>query len=207
MAAKKFSDLAPRSQGLILALAPIALAAAVFYSFVVPVTEHASQLKSQVSRLHVQNMRGRLLEAQRAQLKSRIQQAQSELGELRTVVPDQAADDQFVKMIYGTAAAAAVHVRSMEAQPTTRETYYTATPFKARVDGTYYTLVNFFADLANSPRIVNVSALKLTQLGASGGAYKISPGETVSADCLLTTFFNSPPPPAPSKKRGASGRR
>lgn len=204
MASKKFSDLAPAHQGLILALAPVVLAIIVFYEFVSPLRGQAALLDQQVTTLHRQNMRGRLLETERTQLQQRIAQAQSELAALREIVPDQPADDQFVKMIYGTAAASSVYVRSLEAAPAVREVYYTQMPFKMHVDGTYYAMLDFFSRLAKSPRIVNVSDLTLgSAASAGGGSYRRSPQETVAANCTLTTFFNSPPPLAAPVKHGA----
>ncbi|MGH9398068.1 MAG: type 4a pilus biogenesis protein PilO [Terriglobia bacterium] len=208
MASKKFSDLAPMHQGLILALAPVVVAIVIFYELVSPLQGQATQLKQQVMTLHRQNMRGQLLETQRAQLKQRIAQAQAELAALQEIVPDQPADDRFIKMIYGTAAASSVAIRSIEAVPVERATYYTKMPFKMHLDGTYYAMVNFFSHLASSPRIVNVSDLTLgSPTSSGGGSYKLGPQETVAANCVLTTFFNSPPPPAPTVKRGALGRK
>ncbi|MGH9435256.1 MAG: type 4a pilus biogenesis protein PilO [Terriglobia bacterium] len=204
MASKKFSELEPMHQGLILALAPVVLAIVVFYEFVSPLRAQAALLKQQVATLHRENMRGRLLETQRTQLQQRIAQAQTELAALREIVPDRPAEDQFIKMVYGTGVTSSVHVRSLEAAPVEQKTYYTQMPFKVHVDGTYYGMLDFFSRLAQSPRIVNVSDLTLdSPTSSGGGSYRPGPQETVAANCTLTTFFNSPPPPAPATKRGA----
>lgn len=206
MAAKKFSDLPPAHQGAVLAILPVVLAIVVFYDLVSPLRSQASQLRQKVDALHQENQRGRALENQRAELEKKISQARAELSDLRQIVPDQPADDQFVKMLYQVAQQAGTHLRSLEAQPEARETYYTEMPFKMHMDGTYYGVLNFFTRLAASPRIVNVSGLALGAATASrGGSYKVGAQETVGADCLLTTFYNSPPPAAPAK-HGAKGR-
>jgi hypothetical protein len=70
------------------------------------------------------------------------------------------------------------------------------------VDGPYYSVLNFYDRLQKVQRIVNVSQLTMGAL--KGGkssvkkAYKWSPDETVSANCLLTTFYSIPKagPPA-----------
>lgn len=206
MAAKKFSDLSAAQQGAVLAILPVVLAIVVFYDLVSPIRSQASQLRQKVEALHQENQRGRALEHQRAELEKKISQARTELAELREIVPDEPADDQFVKMIYQVAQQAGTHVRSLDAEAEARQTYYTEMPFKVHLDGTYYGMLSFFSRLAGSPRIVNVSALALSSAAASrGGSYKVGGQETVGADCILTTFYNSSPPPAPAK-RGAKGR-
>lgn len=201
MASKKFSELPPMQQGLILAALPVVLAAVVFYNFIPPLSGQAAQLKAQVTTLHLQNARGRLLQAQHADLQRKITQAKNELASLREIVPDQPAADQFVKMLYSTARASSVYIRDFEASPAVRQTYYTELPFQVHLDGTYYGMLDFFTRLAASQRIVNVQNLTLSSPASSGGkgSYKPGPEETVAANCLLTTFYNSPPPAPPAK--------
>ncbi|MGH9377495.1 MAG: type 4a pilus biogenesis protein PilO [Terriglobia bacterium] len=205
MASKKFSDLAPKQQGLILALLPVVLAFVVFYNFVSPLSKQASQLKAEVAALHQQNMRGRMLEAQHTLLQKKIAQAQNDLAALREIVPDEPADDRFVTMLYNTAQASSVHIRVLQASPAVRQTYFTGMPFQVHLDGTYYGMLDFFARLAGSQRIVNVAGLSLSSPASSSGgkgAYKPGPQETLAANCLLTTFYNNPSPaPLPGKPR------
>lgn len=206
MAGKKFSELAPAQQGAVLAILPVVLAVVAFYDLVSPLRTRAAELKNQVDTIHQQNQRGRLLESQHAALESKISQAQAELAQLREIVPDEPADDQFVKTIYALAQTSGTHIRSLQAEAESREMYYTAMPFKVHMDGAYYGLLNFFSSLANSQRIVNVSGLSLRSIRSSGGgSYRLGPQETVGADCVLTTFYNSPPPV--SKKPGVRARR
>ncbi len=203
MASKKFSDLSQVQQGYLLAVLPMILAAVVIYDLVLPINRKASGLKAQLTQLETQNMRGKMLEPQRAALKRHIADANKELNALRQIVPDQPADDQFIRMVGDEASASQVYVRFLSSEPPVRQQFFTAMPFRMRIDGTYYGILAFFARLASSPRIVNVSNLTLgPPRGASGGTYKIGQDETVGADCVLTTFYNSPPLPPPPPRRG-----
>ncbi|MGH9357100.1 MAG: type 4a pilus biogenesis protein PilO [Terriglobia bacterium] len=204
MASKKFSDLSLQQQGLVLACLPVVLAAFVYYDMVMPISQKVKGLEGQRATLHAQNLSGRALEGQRADLIKRIAGAQKQLDELRQVVPDQPAEDQFVKMVYGEAASAPVRIRSFVEQPPVRQMYDTAVPFALHLDGVYYGVLSFFNRLASSPRIVNISALTLGPVAGSGGKglYRIGPDETVGVNCILTTFYNSPPPPPPPARRG-----
>lgn len=205
MASKKFSDLTPKQQGLILALLPVVLAFVVFYNFVSPLSKQASQLQTQVTALYQQNMRGRMLEMRRAELRKKIAQAQNDLAALREIVPDEPAEDQFVTMLYSTAKASSVYIRVVQASPPVRQTYFAGMPFQVHLDGTYYGMLSFFAHLAGSPRIVNVAGLSLSSPAASGGgrgSYKPGAQETLAANCVLTTFYNTPLLVSSPKKPG-----
>lgn len=201
MASKKFSDLPPGQQAAIVISVPALLAAVLFYDVVMPVRQRASTLHSQLETLQVQNLRGRQLEAHRDDLLKRLAAAQARLQELQQMVPDVAAGDQFIRTVYRNADSAGVHVRSLVAGKSEQKEYFTAVPFQLRADGTYYRMLDFFNELANSARIVDVSGLSLgpAQGGGGRGSYKIQAGETVAANCVLTTYFKSSPKPTASK--------
>jgi Tfp pilus assembly protein PilO len=206
MASKKFSELPKSQQALIIILAPGLAAGLLFYDFVRPLEQNVATLRAQLETIQVQNLRGRALEMHRAELVKHLAEAQTKLQQLRQIVPDEAADDQFVKTVYQNAALSAVNIRSLVAGTSQQKEYFTAIRFQLHADGTYYRLLNFFARLANSPRIVNVSDLLLDQAQGGGGrgSYKIDPNETVAADCVLTTYFKNAmgaAPPASSKPR------
>jgi Tfp pilus assembly protein PilO len=193
MAKKKFSDLPKVQQTAIVIVLPAIAAVLVFYDFVRPLQQNVATLRAQLQTLEVQNLRGRVLEAHRAELLKHITEAEAELQQLRQIVPDEAADDQFIKTVYRNAELSAVHVRSLVAGTSQQQQYFTAMPFQLHADGTYYRMLDFFARLAGSQRIVDVSGLSLGQAQAGGGrgSYKIGPNETVVADCVLTTYFKN----------------
>ncbi len=208
MPSKSFRDLSAKQQGMLLACVPVLLAAAVYYELVMPLGQKAKALEGQRAVLHSQNLRGRALEAQRTDLVNRIAQAQKQLDALRQIVPDKPTEDEFVKLVHDTAALSAIRVRALVERPPERQMYDTAMPFALHLDGTYYGMLSFFSRLAGSPRIVNVSALTLGPPAGQGGmgTYRLSPDETVAANCVLTTFYNSPPPPPPPPRRGLRRR-
>jgi Tfp pilus assembly protein PilO len=191
MASKKFSDLTSVQQGVIVALLPAIAAGLVFYDFVLPMRRNAATLREQLQALQAQNLRGRVLETHRADLQKKLADTQARLEQLRQMVPDEAASDQFVKTVYANAAEAAVHVRSLVAGKSEEKQYFTTLPFQLHADGTYYGMLDFFALLARSQRIIDVSGLLLGSPGGSGarGSYKVGTEETVAADCVLTTYF------------------
>ena len=199
-----FNDLPERQQKAVLVGVPVLLGAAVFWYFVWPLSATLASTEKQVETLHTQNVRNRVLEAERAQLQKRMTEAQQKLKSLQSIVPDEPATDEFIRMVFDTAKASEVHVRTFLAQPVAPKNYYTELPFHLRIDGTYYAILDFFSHLASGERIVNASDLAIGAPGGGGmGAYKIASDETVGVDCLLTTFYNSPAlaPPSPVKRR------
>lgn len=200
--AKGFSDLPEQQQLGILAAVPVILAAVAFYVLVWPLAARKTTLETQVATLHRQNQSNLILEKRRAAFLKQIADAQVQLKQLEAIVPDEPATDQFIRMIHDTAAAAHVYMRDFAAQKMAPRNYYTEEPFKLKVDGTYYSMLDFFSRLATAPRIVNVSGLSMGVPGGGGGSYKVQPGETLGVDCIVTTFFNSGPlAPPPAKKR------
>ncbi|MGH9454128.1 MAG: type 4a pilus biogenesis protein PilO [Terriglobia bacterium] len=200
--AKGFSDLPEQQQLGILAVVPVILAAVVFYVLVWPLSGQKTALETQVGTLHRQNQGNLVLEKRRTAFLKQIADAQVQLTQLQAIVPDEPATDQFIRMIQDTAEAAHVHMRDFAAQNTVPRNYYTEEPFKLKVDGTYYAVLDFFGRLATGPRIVNVSEISMGAPDGRGGSYKVDPGETLGVQCVVTTFFNSGPlAPPPVKKR------
>jgi type IV pilus assembly protein PilO len=203
--AKSFNDLPGAVQVLILAGVAVVLAGGVFYMYVWPLSAQRDNLDAQVKKLKAENDQNRAMEQQRTELLNRIAQLEKNLGTLRTIVPDEQATDQFVRMVYDTATGATIHLRTFVAQPLVTRDFYVETPFVARLDGTYFQMLNFFDRLSKQQRIVSVTNLALgPPTGGGQGAFTLAPGETVGANCVITTFFNKPqPPPAkaqPPKK-------
>jgi Tfp pilus assembly protein PilO len=86
-----------------------------------------------------------------------------------------------------------VHIRSFISQPVVSKELYVEMPFLLHLDGTYYRVVQFFDRLAHDQRIVTVSNLALSGPEGGGmGSYKVSLGETVGANCVITTYYNRP---------------
>lgn len=87
------------------------------------------------------------------------------------------------------------------AQPLAVRELYTEVPFKLRLDGTYYAMLDFFDRLSHAPRIVSVAGLELGSPAHGGlGSYTVSPAETVGVNCVLTAYVDHAAPAPGSKK-------
>jgi len=196
--AKSFNELPALVQGVIFAAVAVILAGVVFYLYVLPLRAQRTSLEAKVEALKAENEKNRAVERERTELLNRIAQLAKQLETLRTIVPDEPATDQFVKMVYDTAIGSTIYLRNFVAQPQVARDFYVEMPFSIRIDGTYYAMLNFFDRLARQQRIVSVTGLSLgPPAGGGQGKYTIHPSETVGANCVVLTFFNRPQPPAP----------
>jgi type IV pilus assembly protein PilO len=202
--AKSFNDLAAPIQGAIMVAVAVIAAGAVFYFYVLPLSDKKDALQKEVSNLHTDNQKNEAFRQQQTEYLNRIKQLESQLETLRSIVPDEQSTDDFMKTIFADGSSTGTQVRTFIPKPPTAKDYYVEMPFTVRIDGTYYSLLNFFDRLAHEQRITSVSGLTLgSPEGGGMGTYKVPVSETVGATCVLTTYYNKPlteAAPPPKKK-------
>jgi len=202
--AKTFNDLPAPIQGAIMVAGALALAGFTFWYFVLPLSDKKDGLKKEVDKLTAENKINEAFEDQQKEYLNRIKQLESQLETLRSIVPDEQATDEFIKTVFADGSVTGAQIRTFLPMPPMVKDFYVEVPFKVRLDGTYYSLLNFFGRLAGEQRIMSVSGLSLgTPEGGGMGAYKVPASETVGANCVLTTYYNKPltaAAPPPKKK-------
>jgi type IV pilus assembly protein PilO len=196
---KSFNDLPAVVQVAIFVLVAVLLAGAVFYFYVLPVQGKRDSLRKEVDRITAENKVNQVFELERRQYLNRIAQLGKELDVLRSIVPEEQATDEFMRLVYEDGRATEVNIRTFIPQPMAPKDIYTEMPFNVRLDGTYFGLLAFFDRLAHEKRIVSVSGLSLgSPEGGGMGTFRLHPGETVGANCVLTTYFSRVATAAPS---------
>ena len=204
--ARKFDDLPAGIQAIVLMVVAVALAGFTFWYFVLPESSQLENLQQEVRKLRAENDRNEAFKREQTEYLNRIEQLSEQLNTLQSIVPDQPATDVFVRSIYDTGTSSDVHIRTFISQPLVNKQLYVEMPFRLHLDGTYYRLLQFFDTLAHGQRIVTVSNLTLGRAEGGGmGSYKVSPEETVGANCVITTYYNRPGPATPAK--GATQRK
>jgi type IV pilus assembly protein PilO len=176
----------------------------VFWFYVMPLNDQRDSLQKEVAKLKAENDRNEAFRQQQAEYLNRIQQLQSQLVTLQSIVPDEQATDEFMRTVFADGTNSGTHIRTFIPKPPVAQDYYIELPYLVRLDGTYYDLVSFFDRLAHEQRIMSVSGLSLgSPEGGGMGTYKVGSNETVGANCVLTTYYNKPlgvTTPAPKKK-------
>jgi len=204
--AKKFQDLSPSWQLGIVAAVPVLLAVVAYVYWAGPIALQRDALASQVKTLKAQNQSNRIFDQERVKNQARIAELKRQLEDLSAVVPAEEDSEGFVTTVQDASTAAGTHIRSLVAQPLVEHEGYVEEPFKGRVDGAYFPMLDFFNRLAQGKKIVNVTITLLTDpKGGGQGHFTIAPTETVGVDCLFTTYFNAPKsaskPAAPAAKK------
>jgi type IV pilus assembly protein PilO len=200
---KRFNDLPVPVQIAVFVLAALILGGAIFYFYDLPLKETRDNLRIQVETLTAENKRNQSFERERTEYLKRIAQLEKQLEALRSIVPEEQATDDFLRMVFADGRAADVNIRTFIPQALAPKDIYTEMPFNLRLDGTFYGLLGFFDRLAHEQRIVSVSGLSLgSPQGGGMGTFKIRPDETVGASCQLITYFSgaSTAAPATAKK-------
>jgi len=196
---KTFGELPATVQGGVYASIAVALAGAIFYFLVLPVKETRDTLEAKIEKLKVENLHNQSIERERTEYLRRIAELEKQLETVRSIVPEEQHTDDFLRTVFADAKAVDVNIRTFIPQTPVHKDIYTEIPFNLRLDGTYYSLLAFFDRLAHEQRIVSVSGLSLgSPAGGGMGAFKVGTGETVGANCVLTSYFSAASNTAPA---------
>src|SRR5271166_4667107 len=128
----------------------------------------------------------------------------------RKIVPDEKEVDGFIKMLDAEALKTGIEIRRYTAKPVSTREFYTEVPFELEIDGSYYSVLNFFDRVGKLERIVNVSNVlvantKKAQEAKTKHTYAYASNESIVATCQASTFFSHDTTPAattPAKGKG-----
>src|SRR5215469_11035226 len=160
-----------------------------------PMNDDIKQLRSQVDAKRAENQRLRDFIPMLADLNKHLVELEQQLIEEKKIVPDEKEADEFIKQLHDTAAAAGVEIRRYTAMPVSNHDFYTEVPFQLDVDGSYFSMLNFFDRIGRVERIINIANLQMTNTKNTSAAkvkttYSWAPGESVVASCTATTCFS-----------------
>ena len=206
-----FREMSLPVQALLFALFAVLLIVAGVFAPFSPVHEKAEELKvltDSKSKLsgEVSNLQG--VERLKAEVERDIAARETEIENLRKIIPADKDADEFIRLLQASAAASGILIRRLKALPVMARDQYYELPFEVEVDGPYYGVSAFFSRLRNVSRIINLGDLnfKSTAEGA-GRKYPLHPGTTMSGTFVAITFFSkvgerpATPAAAPPAKR------
>ena len=161
-----------------------------------------SDLNRQVAALQVYERRN-------AEFKMEMAALEKQLDTLKMIVPEEKELDEFMRLLQGAASASGIQIRRLTTNAVVPKDYHYELPFEIEVDGPYFNIEDFFARLSRLSRIINVGDLTFSGLADPRNArFPVRPGTTVTAKCLVTTFFSKPgdSAPAPATKNQPARR-
>jgi Tfp pilus assembly protein PilO len=145
-----------------------------------------SALNQEVTQLQVYRQRY-------GELKSQMDALSKQLETLKTIVPEDKEEDEFIRLVQGAASASNVSIRRFTAKPVVAREYHYDMPFELQADGPYFNLLDFFGRLSRLSRIINVGDIDFEDPSSSKGTkYPLRPGASVSGVFTATTFFTKP---------------
>jgi Tfp pilus assembly protein PilO len=196
--ANPFRDMSVVMQGLVALAIAVLLVLAGLYAPISPVAaertdydkavQDRTKLNQEVTQLQVYKQRY-------GELKQQMDALNRQLDTLKTIVPEEKEVDEFIRQVQGAAAASNVALRRLTAGNVVPKEYHYEMPFDAQADGPYFNVLDFFSRLSRLSRIINVGDLQFDDPSGSskgGSRYPIRPGETVTGNFTITTFFTKP---------------
>ncbi|HTC96035.1 MAG TPA: type 4a pilus biogenesis protein PilO [Terriglobales bacterium] len=169
--------------------------AGLWYVWVNPVNQDNDQKQIVLDQKKADNDTLRRYERDLPGLEREIASLQQQLEIQRTIVPDEKEAPAFMHLMQDTAASAGIEIRRYTSKPVASREFYTEVPYEMDIDGSYYSVVNFFERVAKLQRIINIGSLQMAIPKRSGDAkvkstYTYAPNESVVASVVATTFFN-----------------
>jgi Tfp pilus assembly protein PilO len=115
--AKTFNDLPAPIQGAIMVAVAVALAGGTFWYFVLPLSDTKDSLQKEVAKLKADNDRDEAVRQQQTEYLNRIKQLESQLENLRSIVPDEQATDEFIKTVFADGSRTGTQIRTFVPMP------------------------------------------------------------------------------------------
>lgn len=204
-------DLSPAKQLAIFVVLALVVSGLAYYFVDKTIMDANEATSKQIIAVKTENDSLRPYENKIKELDQQIESLKQQLEIQKRIVPDEKEADNFIRLVQSTAATAGVEVRLYSAKATTPKEFYVEAPFDLNLDGPYYSMRNFFDQLAKQERIITVSGLQMASVDKAGQAkvrsqYQYHPAETVVASCVATTYFSREPQAsaaaAPAKPAG-----
>lgn len=178
------------------AVAAIACAACgAFWSlYAQPAQQDIDARRAQLSALQAEVDRGMAVAKRLPEFRREIGGLEAQLNRLRAVLPEDKDVADLLRRIQAMATESRLTIRGFTPQAVATKQVYTEWPIGLQVEGSYHNLGDFLERISKFPRIINVTAIKISSKDQQ------TESSTISAECTATTFVMAEP------KSGSAGR-
>ena len=207
----KFSEFSSGIQLVVVLGLAVVLSGAAYWLVYKDMDNSNRALRTQLKAKQDENAALRPYADKKADMERKLASVKDQLEQMKRIVPDEKDAPQFMEMLQSEARRAGIEVRRYFAKPTAQREFFTEVPFDIDLDGSYFSMLHFFENVAHLDRIINVSGLKMASLRKPSDAgvkktYQYASSETVAVTCTATTFFSREITPgvvaaAPAKKK------
>ena len=158
------------------------LAGAVHYAWFRPLNAEIKGKRAQLEGLQQEIQKGRAAERKLAQFREEVRRLEVELSKLLQVLPSKRNTEELIKRIETLTRQGDFTLRKFTPQDFIPKEFYSEWPIDIALDGTYHNLALFFDRMSRFSRIINVEALKISEL-------RDVPQKSISATFVAKTFI------------------
>ena len=160
----------------------LVVAGAVHYAWFRPLNAEIKGKRAQLESLQQEIQKGRAAERKLAQFREEVRRLEVELAKLLQVLPSKRNTEELIKRIETLTRQGDFTLRKFTPQDFIPKEFYAEWPIDISLDGTYHNLALFFDRMSRFSRIINVEALKVTEL-------KDVPQKSIAATFVAKTFI------------------
>jgi len=139
--------------------------------------------RTQIDKVEVDIRRGRALQAKINEFNRQINDLKEKLAKLKEIMPSTLEAGKLYGNLNRMANDNQVYIVSIKASKKVSTDVYAELPYSLKLRARYNDVGNFFANLANFPKILNVKNLEMEKLKAEDSKYSLS------VNCLVSTFI------------------
>jgi len=198
---EKILKLPTKQKILILVLVVIIEAAALIWFLYLPKHKELAGLKVEVTRLQAEIEEKTRIANNLPRLQKEYDQLNLELAQALTELPNSQEIPSLLSSITSVGKGAGLDFLVFKPKPEVPKDFYAEVPVDITVSGSYFSVANFFAAVANLPRIVNISNVAFSDIK------NVNNRMMMKVTCLATTFrfldkkeIKDDKTPAPKKK-------
>ena len=158
------------------------VAGAVHYAWFRPLNAEIKGKRAQLEGLQQEIQKGRAAERKLAQFREEVRRLEVELAKLLQVLPSKRNTEELIKRIETLTRQGDFTLKKFTPGDFLPKEFYAEWPIDIAVDGTYHNLALFFDRMSRFSRIINVEALKISDL-------KDTPQKSISASFIAKTFI------------------
>ena len=174
------------------------VAGAVHYAWFRPLNAQIRDKRTQLEGLQQEIQKGRAAERKLAQFREEVRRLEAELAKLLQVLPSKRNAEDLIKRIETLTRQGDFTLKKFTPQDFVPKEFYAEWPIDIALDGTYHNLALFFDRMSRFSRIINVEALKISELSGV-------PQKSISATFVAKTFIYTGDEAATTGAPGAPG--
>lgn len=179
---EKILKLPTKQKILILVLIAIIEAAALVWFLYLPKHKELTGLKVQLSKLQGEIDEKTRIANNLPKLKAEYEQLNRELAQALTELPNSKEIPSLLTSITALGKSAGLDFLVFRPKAEAPKDFYAEVPVDIIVSGSYFSVANFFASVANLPRIVNITNVSFSDVK------NVSNRMLTKVNCLATTF-------------------